>query len=1457
MNEARIFIEGLLPSEKNLVTNGDLRNRIIDGWNVLDEYRDSYVIVFATISTGDIQYYANDEEANIRVEQVASIINGTPYTAKINITNATGAARVRMVIGANTSDWFTTVGEHTFDIVADGTTFYLEFDNTTSSPETAAFGTMDVNLVAIYEPVSDNQLDLKEFGLELQYGIDNIKDISKISSSFSLDFEIPNTDRNARIFKYYYELDVTESYNPNKGLKAYLEVNSNEIYRGILKLNRLVKNEEGSIVGYNVQFNGTLFGLLQEWGDTNLNELDFSELNHSLFKEYVVGSWSFETWNNGGYATRSAGDGYIYPLIDNGNVNWGSNVTLGISDPSIPLEKIYPGIFAWYYWQKIFEYAGATYESTFIDSDFFKRLVIPFNGKEILLTPDQIIERLYQASVANTYNQNITQDNVQNEAELTEFGAYNNDSTGGNFDNTDGYNTSNFQWTAQKSGIYNFNASLDMRWRMTINDALPFGSSSGYFSTTQGTTARLQLKKSVPPGDVLLYESDPIDLERYTGTLPVGVTESDDFTLTLNAQNIKLYAGETVFIHVKYVVEQDPDTAILSDANGGAYPIYSLYYFRIDVPLIADDIPQEYNNGQLEMKFVSGTWSNEVVNSGIMSGDEIDMNAAAVRNLSIIDFFTSICKMFYLTVVPDVNNPKKFYIEPYVDYISNDVVNWDQKRDTSREQIVEPLGELDAKRFVFKYADDEDFYNKHYKEKWATNGYNFASRVITVDNDFLVGDSITEIAFAPTIVVDEHPGKVILPAIFDEERKQMQTRPRILHYSGFVSGEPMYIIAEGSPLAVTSTPAFTMFDNKYTPTQSLEFGFSGTEYYWNNPDKTVPLTITNNNLYNKYYSKYVADITDTESKKVTAWFTLDSNDIYNLDFSKLHYWSGYYFRLLKVYYNPLSSLPSKCEFLKVKDNPEFTPVTTDVGGGVWVGDTVGTGGTIEPNPGRDTLSLVGSSVFPFGAANSEANGDENYVSQAAINSEIVNGEGNRIYESENVQLTNCYNVTVQSGVNNVVAINCEDLVITESGTYISGIMIGPISSAIRVTIPCPGSNPTGEFIRKTCLEMLELMDQASSPAGCGLQVGKYYWITDVLDGDGTNDAGVIVQAVARNKVSKSGHMIALNADYQNEGTYVFTGLFTGTNLGVWTDALTPVTGDCVIWNNIHWRNLTGTNTTDSPDIDAVNWLQVDRHTDNGYIREVDFVLWDMDSCSITYRADKRGNLINLNAILGITYDLCQFGNDNWGQNTNVTGKYDVANSRGVILGNVLSADFMRVNNQYTGTIQNNYFTPDATLDTFLANSNSVTNCTIGRPIYLDELDGNLSNVTVTNEHSDRTVIVDLDTALTGTDLLIPNSCHVAGKIVFSSSNATETIDTISFNTTFFPDCIAISGIWFESENGLTTTINPTAIGSAATNDILYINGNPVVLVGRTNGPDKALIMRDDTLNKILIYNSWT
>ena len=87
------------------------------------------------------------------------------------------------------------------------------------------------------------------------------------------------------------------------------------------------------------------------------------------------------------------------------------------------------------------------------------------------------------------------------------------------------------------------------------------------------------------------------------------------------------------------------------------------------------------------------------------------------------------------------------------------------------------------------------------------------------------------------------------------------------------------------------------FDNPFqvTPTHDLNFysplGIYFNEYvscsnFFNNTTDLNDSDWANNSLYLKYWSRYIEQITSTNSKKVSGKFKLSLIDVYSLDFSK-------------------------------------------------------------------------------------------------------------------------------------------------------------------------------------------------------------------------------------------------------------------------------------------------------------------------------------------------------------------------------------------------------------------------------------------------------------------------------------------------------------------------------------------------------------------------------------------
>ncbi|NBQ17284.1 hypothetical protein EBU24_03135 [bacterium] len=166
--------------------------------------------------------------------------------------------------------------------------------------------------------------------------------------------------------------------------------------------------------------------------------------------------------------------------------------------------------------------------------------------------------------------------------------------------------------------------------------------------------------------------------------------------------------------------------------------------------------------------------------------------------------------------------------------------------------------------------------------------------------EFSKETSSIEILFASTQIVGYASKDKEVSTIFKMNGTTEDTTasvPRILQkknltvgayklYNPLVSGT---VYASG----ITTFPYAGHLNDPNTPTIDISFGAPKELYF------TVT-TYPSDNLFNTYYSPYIAEITDKDSRLVTMKAKLTEIDIYNLDFRKLIFVDGVLYRLQKV-----------------------------------------------------------------------------------------------------------------------------------------------------------------------------------------------------------------------------------------------------------------------------------------------------------------------------------------------------------------------------------------------------------------------------------------------------------------------------------------------------------------------------------------------------------------------------
>lgn len=294
-------------------------------------------------------------------------------------------------------------------------------------------------------------------------------------------------------------------------------------------------------------------------------------------------------------------------------------------------------------------------------------------------------------------------------------------------------------------------------------------------------------------------------------------------------------------------------------------------------------------------------------------GETIQFDKQLPQGIFQRDFFLSICKMLNLYVYDDPVDEKKIIIKPYIEFYSGATEDWTNKIDRGKPMSIKPMSEINARYYQFKYKQDNDLYNENYRKKYA-EGY--GDRIFDTEFDFVKDTDTTEVIFSASVLYRATGTDKIYPAIYKvgsggvEESMDFNIR---IFQAKYITGRTGYAIKDGNTNKQSNVTTYTYvghLDDPYNPTNDINFGAPKEVFY---QATTYPTT----NLFNAYYSDYMAEITDKDSKLLTCNALLNTIDIYNLDFGKLIWIDGVLFRLNTIEgYNPMDYTTTKVSLLK-------------------------------------------------------------------------------------------------------------------------------------------------------------------------------------------------------------------------------------------------------------------------------------------------------------------------------------------------------------------------------------------------------------------------------------------------------------------------------------------------------------------------------------------------------------
>lgn len=346
-----------------------------------------------------------------------------------------------------------------------------------------------------------------------------------------------------------------------------------------------------------------------------------------------------------------------------------------------------------------------------------------------------------------------------------------------------------------------------------------------------------------------------------------------------------------------------------------------------------DDPPVTVTDGQVSF------YSDSFVPTVVSVDDALFMADVIPKGIFQRDFFSSIVKMFNLYVLEDSQKPKHLIIKPYIDYYQTGVVlldvndfgdsllvndtdrllledgafsylDWTYKVDRSKAMKLKPMSELNGRYFEFKYKSDIDWYNEQYQKKFS-EGY--GDRIEDTGYEFGKDKQTCEVIFAATPLVGYLGEDKVVSTVFKlsnavEDRTEHTIR---ILQAKKITGVSSWALKNGSSTltSLTSYGYAGHLDDPTTPNADLNFGAPKELYF---DVSSYPSA----NVFNGFWSDYIAEITDKDSKLLTCEVYLTAPDIYSLDFARLIYIDGALWRLNTVEdYD--GENPCKCTFLRV------------------------------------------------------------------------------------------------------------------------------------------------------------------------------------------------------------------------------------------------------------------------------------------------------------------------------------------------------------------------------------------------------------------------------------------------------------------------------------------------------------------------------------------------------------
>ena len=800
-----------------------------------------------------------------------------------------------------------------------------------------------------------------DFPLAMTFQISDFKDITSTSGDYSKTFKFPATKNNNNILKHLYTPNINNANNITERKPCRIISGGMYTQLGLIRIT--------GVGGYGKvpsSYSGVFYGNNLTWasdlGDSYMNTLDWGTDGENLEynKTSIMATWqdvdcnasnSYIVYPITSYGQYNAeGDTRTIQLLDtastqpitNGSTGYFGFTNSGESyETPLPVPDWRPAVFVKNTLDKLFGSVGYKISSAFMDTSEFKKNVWLLPNFKYNNPDDRF--SLYAAQVifsaASLSTKTITDSSISNQPTWitsplslgvldTDF-AYSNTTASTNIS----YSSNNF--IIAEYGYYNLIAS---NWTAQVHNVTESGSSSfSYNETLAINTFRLAIQ---------------VQTVGQSSWNNLVIKDLDNEVVGVSAGDFAFWLGRTntgVSIDNDSIKSWDNLTGngIWLNKNDKLRVVISAKWEGLYGGVGGDwsvDITPKTENAKLNI---------ELDPNNVAYGQTYNLTDVMNPDYKQIDFIKGIAHSYNLQMTTD-ESTKTVYIEPFDSFYKpyKDAIDWTSKLSRA-DEITDIWIENDLKRsLVFKYkSDSADAKVKNRGERFfydiedeypyrETLPDTFEKGDSTFENPFFAGsynakDKDTtgvpnvDTAFSACLWTD-----VVSSNDSGRPNKGFDFLPRLLYWNKYspVIGSGTKIAkvqtwssitnwitadATANPTHILSTiyPQATMINRDSTTSPILSYGNVWVRDY---DDATGVYTAyqAGKGLYDTYYRNMV-EMLKRSPRLRTVSIDLKVSDIINLDFRKLVYIDGVYWRVNRVVdYMPNKNSTTKVELIE-------------------------------------------------------------------------------------------------------------------------------------------------------------------------------------------------------------------------------------------------------------------------------------------------------------------------------------------------------------------------------------------------------------------------------------------------------------------------------------------------------------------------------------------------------------